>query len=400
MSFTEVTNVSFFDRLKSSCGGFIFGIILIIVGIGLTFWNEGRAVQTAKSLKEGKGKAVSVSADKVDSNNNGKLVHVTGQAVTDEVLADDKFGVEGKFIRLERSVLMYQWVEHKKTRTEKKVGGGKRKEVTYTYKREWKDKLIDSSRFKKPEGHRNPERMPFRDKSIMAREVKLGAYELSSGLVSQIKGEQRLRLTRENWQKMSRKFKDNLQLIEESDMYYDGRSPNEPEVGDIKVYFRKVEPAVVSIVAQQDGAKLTGYKTKAGDTLLMLEMGKHSAKAMFKKAVERNKSMTWILRFVGLAALVFGFMALASPFTTLADVIPFLGDIVGAGTALFAFLIGFAIWLVIMSVAWLFFRPVLGVLMLAVAIGAIVGLVVVSKKKKQLQGGEPSGEAGETPGGF
>ena len=46
----EVTNVSWFGRLKRSVGGLLFGLLLVLLMIVLLFGNAGRAVQTARSL--------------------------------------------------------------------------------------------------------------------------------------------------------------------------------------------------------------------------------------------------------------------------------------------------------------------------------------------------------------
>ena len=65
-SFTETTSVSWFGRLRNSVGGVVIGLLLIIGMVVLLFWNEGRAVTTARSLAEGAGAVVSVGADAVE----------------------------------------------------------------------------------------------------------------------------------------------------------------------------------------------------------------------------------------------------------------------------------------------------------------------------------------------
>ena len=82
-SFTETTSVSWFGRLRNSVGGVVIGLLLIIGMVVLLFWNEGRAVTTARSLAEGAGAVVSVGADAVEPTNEGKLIHVSGTVTTD-----------------------------------------------------------------------------------------------------------------------------------------------------------------------------------------------------------------------------------------------------------------------------------------------------------------------------
>jgi hypothetical protein len=50
---TEVTSQSIFGRIGNSIVGMLFGFVLLVGSIILLFWNEGRAVATAKSLREG-----------------------------------------------------------------------------------------------------------------------------------------------------------------------------------------------------------------------------------------------------------------------------------------------------------------------------------------------------------
>ena len=87
-SFSEVTSQSWFSRLGNAIKGVLLGIILFVVAFPLLWWNEGRAVKTAKGLKEAGGAVVSVSADKVDPAHDQQLVHLTAEAATEETLSD------------------------------------------------------------------------------------------------------------------------------------------------------------------------------------------------------------------------------------------------------------------------------------------------------------------------
>src|SRR5689334_9251155 len=81
-TFTETTTNSWFDRINAAVVGIGIGFILLAIGIGGLFWNEGRAVQTARSLAEGGSAVVSVESNRVDPSNDGKLIHVTGPVKT------------------------------------------------------------------------------------------------------------------------------------------------------------------------------------------------------------------------------------------------------------------------------------------------------------------------------
>ena len=73
-AFTQVTSTSWIARLGKSILGVLIGIVLIIAAIVLLFWNEGRAVTTARSLAEGSRAVVEVGSASVDPANDGKLI--------------------------------------------------------------------------------------------------------------------------------------------------------------------------------------------------------------------------------------------------------------------------------------------------------------------------------------
>ena len=130
--YTEVTKESWFKRIGNAFKGILFGFLLIGISFVLLFWNEGRAVKTMKTLKEGKGIVVPIRADKLDPENNGKLVHVTGKATTEEILEDSVFNVSIRAIKLKRVVQMYQWKKVVTSKTKKKLGGETETVKTYS----------------------------------------------------------------------------------------------------------------------------------------------------------------------------------------------------------------------------------------------------------------------------
>jgi len=172
-TYTETTHKSWFGRIGDALGGIIFGFILLLIGVGLLFWNEGRAVHTALSLKEGAKKVVEAKAEAIDPALEGKLIHVTGPIVVRPPPRDSDFGVTAAGVRLERKVEMYQWKETSNSRNQKKLGGGEETVTTYSYTREWADKPIQSNSFKQPSGHYNPP-LPIHAQTFPAQ-ARLGA---------------------------------------------------------------------------------------------------------------------------------------------------------------------------------------------------------------------------------
>lgn len=593
MAVTETTTESWGSRLGGSIKGVAIGGILFIAGIPLLFWNEGRAVKTAKALEEGASVCVNLpNADTVDATMDGKLVHVTGTAVTDEQLGDDLFtGLNPKAIRLTRKVEFYQWVENEKKEKKKNMGGSETTVTTYTYSKKWVDKPVDSSSFREA-GHDNQVFFPeATDRTLVAETARYGAFELTGAQIKRISGAKPVELKPEyipdtlqgrvtisgNYayvgypvngmmpgmmnrmtpapgmtpgvtppgmvqtvatqpvpaekigivpqttmggfvtvpsiqpNRISVTNVDGVPFVITPDgtptpvmpngIYYAGNlhaitatvpgngfvyptpsvvqyadipgygslpiftmenktfvrlatgalapyvrqtpnagqiivngtpipvsvsttaampapayntapmvqpgvmpqpavaqpattvatgttqgtaNPGNPQVGDVRITWTMIPAEMpVSIVAVQTGTTFAPYVAKDsaadGYTVDLLETGTKTKDEMFQNAENANTVMTWILRLVGWLMMFMGLKMILRPLEVLGDVLPILGDIIGIGTGIVAFLIATPVALVTIGIAWLFYRPILGIALLAGAVGLLVLLI---KKKK------------------
>ena len=187
MSTTVTTHASYGKRLGDSLKGILFGLVVFIAGFPLLFWNEGRNVIRANALKEAEAAMVEAEYDNVDSSLEGKVVHVSGMATTDEILQDGLLPIAANAISLIREVQMYQWLEESKSETKKKVGGSTDTVTTYSYTKDWVSHPVDSSRFQEA-GHQNPPEFPLQDETIYASLVSFGARRLSESQVACIGG--------------------------------------------------------------------------------------------------------------------------------------------------------------------------------------------------------------------
>ncbi|MCI5225462.1 MAG: hypothetical protein D3918_02100, partial [Candidatus Electrothrix sp. AX2] len=150
---------------------------------------------------------------------------------------------------------------------------------------------------------------------------------------------------------------------------------------------------------QQEGSKLRPYHARAGGDIELLQIGEHSAEAMFQKAQTDNKILTWILRAAGFLLMMIGLSMIFKVFSVLADVLPFLGNIVEAGTGFIAFLLAAVLSLITIAIAWIVFRPLLGIILLAVAVGltVLISTKVRASKAKKTSTFGATGGAGTVP---
>ena len=145
----------------------------------------------------------------------------------------------------------------------------------------------------------------------------------------------------------------------------------------------------LSVIGQQAGSGFAQYQAKAGSRLLMAEPGTQSAAAMFKEAEDENRLITWLVRLAGMVAMWLGAVLILRPLVVVADVVPFIGSILGAGAALVALAFTVVVGPVVIAVAWLWYRPLVSVVVLAIGVAAGVGLHRLAARR-HLQRARPS----------
>lgn len=378
MATTVTTSQSWFSRLGSSIKNVFIGFILIIGSIVLLFWNEGRAVKTEQSLKEGASLVVSVSSDVKDVSNEGKLIHFLGEARTPSILTDVDFGVGGSALKLKRIVEVYQWEENSKSQTNEKLGGGTETTTTYTYSQDWFDRIIDSSDFQEAETHINPKTKSYENKEWLAVNVSVGTYEIPEDLLTALSGYQPFTVTSDMLATLPYATQEKVELTGNM-LYLQASNSAMPQIGNSRIRYEIISPQVVSVIAKQSAETLVPYMTKNGRIISMIQTGSHTAAEMFEGALSGNRAMTWILRLVGTLLMYIGLRMTFGVLPIVAAVVPFVGRIVGVGMSLVSGLFTLIGASVTIAVAWIAYRPLIGIILLLVAGLGIALLVRASK---------------------
>ena len=352
-------------KVKNSFGGIIVGILMIIGGTCLLWWNEGNNVRNIEAINEVEKVLKEVGSDKVDSKNDGKLVLVNGNLITeDEEVKDDVFGVSIKTPVMNRIVEIYEWEETEHTDDDN---------TTYTYEKVWKEELIDSSTFHQS-GHTNPTTVEIQGQSFVANNVKLGAFELSS--------EQKEMLSTKNDVTVSEDIELDEKYKYEKGYVTTSKDLDNPEIGDIRINWKYNNWTKATVLAVQKENTFTKYTAKSGRTINRIFEGELTSSEVLSKIRSEDKMMKWIFRAVGALLIVFGYISVISPLTTLTSFVPFLGGIVGSALTFIAFLIAIIHSLIIIIIAWFRFRPLLAIALLLV-VAAIIALIVMLIKKNK-----------------
>lgn len=372
--FTEITHTSWFSRIGSSIKGLLFGILFIVIGVCLLFWNEGRAVKTHKALVESQGLVVSINSQEGAPQLNGKLVHLTGEAISTQTLSDNLLPVSVQALKLQRKVETYQWEETSHSEEKKNMGGDTETITTYNYEKVWSDKYINSSAFKKPNGHQNPEKWRYQSERWTADQISIGQYQLSETHKNKINNFQTLVIPR------------NIELpkgvAQNSDGFYYGKDERKPNIGDQQISFSYIPAQTYSVIGDLAGTTLTEHIASNGRPIALLQAGMHTADAMFEKAKSDNATLTWMIRMAGSLLLIIAFNMIFKPLSVLADIAPLFGNIVAIGTGIVSFLLGLILALTTISIAWIFYRPLVGLALLVAAAGLVY---LLKRKSKQAE---------------
>lgn len=333
------------------------------------------------------GDVTSIQADHIEESNEGKRVYLTGDITTDDLTTDPLFGViVSDVIKLRRVV-------------EKFNGQG------------WSDTTS-----------------PLNSKTFMPKQVKLGAFTLSSGLIDKFSNFQHLPMTLELFEQIPDNLSVQLggKLHFKNDNYYVGQNPSRPQFGDLRIRFFVVNIETVSVIAEQVGS---GLVSRTWGDIELLKSGRVSMEeiifghqnisvktyyfAQFNKRlpfyfsvffslsfgiyliflmlkVLNNFPPAWTLTkssleaFIGIfvillfitygaiivfLAILYAIYPIILLLSKLVKNIPFFDSITNWFNWLSALIITLSVFLIIIASIWISYLPTLGVVLIIIAVG-------------------------------
>ena len=411
MAFTETRTTGYGSRLSNSCMGIPMGIILFLVATALLWWNEGRAVRRAQDIKLVAKTAQSIGdISNANASLDGQLIHTTGTAATEDILSDDLFGIKTNALAIVRSAEYYQWMQHEKHETKNKMGGTKEETIIYTYERGWSPDPINSSQFKDPDYQDvNTVIWEIEDMRVIASNVGFGAYTLPEMFVSDIVSKQSGNVTPlmisadnpalkqvnenvmkalgENVRPEAAQVKDSLAYVHVfGNQVYIGFNPSNPSIGDIRLTFEQLAPSCnISLIAVPTNGTFTTFQAKHDANEYELRVGTWTLDQMIKQANDENATLTWILRILGVIVVIAALKMIFGILVTILKLVPFLASIMNLGVSLVCGVLGFVWSLIVIAIAWIFYRPLLGIALLVIAAGLVYWLVIKGKKQQAVE---------------
>eukprot|EP01062_Namystynia_karyoxenos_P081300 TRINITY_DN8902_c0_g1_i1.p1 TRINITY_DN8902_c0_g1~~TRINITY_DN8902_c0_g1_i1.p1 ORF type:complete len:568 (+),score=156.49 TRINITY_DN8902_c0_g1_i1:101-1705(+) len=180
-----------------------------------------------------------------------------------------------------------------------------------------------------------------------------------------------------------------------------------PALGDWRWQwsYHTVPEQGVSVLAEQKnlGGGHTFDEWDTGDegTLLAVtkigrvQDGACDGKCMLDEMASENTIMTWLLRFLGWMLMFCGLQLIVAPIALAPEIIPCCGELIGGvvGQALCCVncLFSCALSSLVIALAWLYMRPMLGIPLLLLCCACSAGgvwMIMHHKKKRQGAGGE------------
>ncbi len=371
--YTETTTKNWGQRLSGSFKGLLGGLIMFIASFAVLYWNEGR-VDVSNIAK----KAIEIDPAKTSREADGKLVAAFGDLTTDETL-DDTYLKEGDYLVLIRKVEMYAWVQHSKSKTEKKIGGSEVTKTTYTYKKEWTENPSSSEDFKVPRGHYNPP-LDFNSERFSVNKAKIGNYEIDIKEISLPAVYEDVVLDTSNVI-----IDKDVRLIGNKYLFKGEGSLSQPDVGNVRISYSYIPNPLKDVTVfgklNVSSKRITPFYGKKDAKLYRVFKGtKDSAISTMKK---EHTVMMWIFRILGFLLMWFGLMALFGPIVTFLDVLPILGSIGRAGISIVTFIIAFVLSILTIIISMILHSFIAMIVVLVLVVAGIIFFIKTRKPKNK-----------------
>ena len=369
--FTETSTTSLGGNLLNSLKGIIFGFALLVGSIYLLSYNEHRSINQALALEEMQENIVIVDTPTYKAEYENVPILIYGEVEPLNALEDTLFSVKSDALILKREVQMYQWVEHINSEDEKQIGGSTETVTTYDYEKVWSSYTNDSSSFRYPDNHENPE-MKYKGETFTT-DASLGDFHLSKNVISYFSNST-------TYNGLSSLPETVLDLTNYKSFLYKGSNPEFPEVGDLKITYSQTQKGLYTLVGMTEGKEFGHYHSTNDRSLLFTRAGRVSADIIFEEEFRANTVLTWVLRGVGLLLMFIGFMLIMNLIVAISNIIPIFGSLVEGVTMFIAGGLTLVLGSIVIGIAWFASRPMLSLSILGVGVGLAVLFFFFKKK--------------------
>lgn len=376
----------------------------------ILWYNEKRGVKIAEIISDGRKECIEVNDGRCIKETEGSLICLHGDIKTTENLVDDDLGIRLEDgIKMIRKIEIYQYFESKNKDKDEN-------NEEHTYRKDWAQDIVDSYSFHNPDFQGKNEQKSYKfitNKTFYCNDLKIGEYEINEEMRNSLKCETNMSLlSQENYIKYDELKKITTKNIEIQNniLYFCRHSYTKPRLGDIRVQFDYLKsPKNYTAVGIQRNFSLQPYfgkksnekyqnsfelkETNNGINDQLIEKkeekieekkgiirtvkdfmeslikinwifeGYIDLETCFKTKLKEEEKITWMLRLIGFLFMVFGVYLFFGPLLALFNWIPILGTLISFLFFIFSLSFGFSLSLIVISVAWFFYRPAVGLIM-------------------------------------
>ncbi len=222
-------------RSKKSSRVRPLALLAVLFVVGAAAWmNKNRIAGYFDAHVDRSAAVVDAAADHVDPANEGNRIRLAGKLETGAPVHDEQLGISARAAVLLRKVEMYQWREH--------CSGEE-----CSYETVWSQQPIDSSRFRRGEGHENPTQRLL-DARFVSDNMRLGVFSVAADLVA-------TQARAVDLPVHAADLTPNLAATfnEANGVLYAGGDAEHPKVGEVRVSYRIVPPGNVELTGVQRG---------------------------------------------------------------------------------------------------------------------------------------------------
>ena len=407
------------NSVSSIILGPVIGSMLFIFAIFLLWKNEKGYVVTCHRLGVELKECATLDANMFSKENDGHLVFLVANSSSDDNIKDRDFPTMASFnaVKIVRTVEMQQWEEKNNRRDN---------QDHYECNLVWSESFIDSSRFHNHNMCYQNVHTNFLRKSeeILAPTVHIGNYFLSDELKKMTKNKISMFVKEETINQADPKFlmelkqsNRDISVNADNHIYISKQKKQIYEAGDLRIRFFEVKCGPTTVVGQQQNdtfvkhhieeaegevpvlpnqqywdesqgfcANCCCFLCKFADSLTapineilwIFEKAIGTKEAVFEEITrERQSKRNW-MRFLGWFCSVIGIWIFFAPIASILSFIPLLGGLLSTLASwialLFGLIVGSVVSFLIITLAWFFYRPLISLVLIVVAVGLTVGL--------------------------
>jgi hypothetical protein len=340
------------------------------------------------------------SITRVESENENKLIHKIGRLKVGSFgpAVDPNFDLskvtKSRFIKMIRSVEMYQWQEIKSSNTSENWGGSKTTVTSFEYEKEWADRVIDERQFRMERGHTNPKSMPFKSVTVLAKEVlfgdSAGEFSLNAELTKNLPCVDNAHFTPLGEKTELTAFDDGVTLSEVNKLgdkvknvivdsndtlkLYDG---DEPKLGDIRFKYKVLgeldsDYTIVACQGANGELKPMEFRDEDATPVCIIRKGRMTAVEAIEDEHNVDANTKYFIRWGCFFLNVVGCRLMCEPLVVFTTLVPFLSSVVGASAWLVSIPAGAVLTAVPMTLGYIAARPWLFYSTVAVTTGGVV----------------------------